>query len=225
MRNGRKEAAKRLYGIAEAHQGFFTTKQAKAAGFAENTHPYHVQAGNWIREHRGIYRLASFPRGERPDLMLWSLWSRSRGEAPQGVYSHQTALSLHDLSDVMPAKLHMTVPRSFRRNSEIPRVLVLHFADLPQSDIGVAHGVRVTRPLRTILDGLAGGEMPLPTLRQALLEGLRRGLIRRSEIAETRKHFADHKQLRTLFQKVDRLMEPKKYATAAAFRRARPNLE
>ena len=202
MRKARREAAKRLYEIAEGQQGFFTTKQAKAAGFAENTHPYHVQAGNWIREHRGIYRLASFPRGERPDLTLWSLWSRNRGESVQGVYSHQTALSLHDLSDVMPAKLHMIVPTSFRRNSEIPRVLVLHLADLPKSDIGVAHGVRVTRPMRTILDVLAAGEVPLAVLRQALLEGLRRGLICRSEITEARKHLARSKRLRSLFQKV-----------------------
>jgi predicted transcriptional regulator of viral defense system len=198
----RKEAAKRLFEIAEGQQGFFTTKQAKAAGFAENTHPYHVQAGNWIREHRAIYRLASFPRGERPDLMLWSLWSRNRGEAAQGVYSHQTALSLHDLSDVMTAKLHMTVPRSFRRNSEIPRVLILHFADLPQSHIGVVLGVRVTRPMQTILDLLEGGEVPPATLQQALREGLRRGLVRRSEIAEAIKHLGDSKQLRTFFQKV-----------------------
>jgi predicted transcriptional regulator of viral defense system len=202
MRNERKEAAKRLYEIAEAQQGFFTTKQAKAGGFAENTHPYHVQVGNWIREHRGIYRLASFPRGERPDLMLWSLWSRNRGEAAQGVYSHQTALSLYDLSDVMPAKLHMTVPKNFRRNSEIPRVLVLHFADIPQSDIGTVHGVRVTKPMRTILDLLEGGEIPPATLRQAVREGLRRGLIRRSQIAESRKHLADNKKLRNIFQKV-----------------------
>ena len=202
MRKERKEAAKQLYEIAEGQQGFFTTKQAKAAGFAENTHPYHVQAGNWIREHRGIYRLSSFPRGERPDLMLWSLWSRNRKETAQGVYSHQTALSIYDLSDVMPAKLHMTVPKNFRRNSEIPSVVVLHFADLPQVDIGVVHGVRVTKPMRTILDLLEGGEIPPATLRQALREGLRRGLIRRSEIAGARKHFADDRQLRTFFQKV-----------------------
>ena len=202
MRNERKEAANRLYEIAEGQQGFFTTKQAKTAGFAENTHPYHVHAGNWIREHRGIYRLASFPRGERPDLMLWSLWSRNRGEAAQGVYSHQTALSLYDLSDVMPAKLHMTVPKGFRRNSEIPRVLVLHLADLPQNDIGATNGVRITKPMRTILDLLEGGEVPLATLRQALREGLRRGLIRRSEIVEARKRFTGDKQLRTFFQKV-----------------------
>jgi predicted transcriptional regulator of viral defense system len=202
MRKERKQAAKLLYEIAEDQQGFFTTKQAKAAGFAENTHPYHVQAGNWIREHRGIYRLASFPRGERPDLMLWSLWSRNRGEAAQGVYSHQTALSLHDLSDIMPAKLHMIVPKTFRRNSEIPRVVVLHFADLPQSDIGASHGVRVTKPMRTILDLLEGGDVPPVVLLQALREGLRRGLIRRSEIAEARKHLGDSKQLRIFFQKV-----------------------
>jgi predicted transcriptional regulator of viral defense system len=202
MARERREAARRLYQVSEDQQGFFTTKEAKAAGFAENTHPYHVEAGNWIREHRGIYRLASFPRGERPDLMLWSLWSRNREEASQGVYSHQTALSLYDLSDVMPAKLHMTVPKNFRRNSEIPRVLVLHFADLPQSDIGAVHGVRVTKPMRTILDLLEHGEVPLATLRQALREGLRRGLIRRNEITEARRHFRDSKQLRTLFQKV-----------------------
>ena len=202
MRKDRKEAAKRLYEIAEDQEGFFTTKQAKAAGFAENTHPYHVQARNWIREHRGIYRLSSFPRAERPDLMLWSLWSRNRGEVAQGAYSHQTALSLHNLSDVMPAKLHMTVPKSFRRNSEIPRVLVLHFADLPPSDVGAVHGVRVTKAMRTILDLLDSGEVPLATLRQALREGLRRGLIRRSEIVEARKHFADGRKLRTLVQKV-----------------------
>lgn len=202
MRNGRKEAAKRLYEVAEVQQGFFTTKQAKAAGFAENTHPYHVQTGNWIREHRGIYRLASFPRSERPDLMLWSIWSRNRGEAAQGVYSHQTALSLHDLSDMMPAKLHMTVPRTFRRNSEIPRVLVLHFADVPERDIGTAHGVPVTKALQTVIDVLEGGEVPPAVLRQALREGLRRGLIRRSEIAEARKRLAGNKQLRTFFQKV-----------------------
>ncbi len=202
MANERRDAAKRLYEIAEGQQGFFTTKQAKAAGFAENTHPYHVQAGNWIREHRGIYRLANFPQGERPDLMLWYLWSRNREEIPQAVYSHQTALSLHDLSDTMPAKLRMTVPLRFRRNSEIPRVLVLHYVDIPESDNEIVYGVRVTKPMRTILDLLAQGEMPVALLRQALREGLRRGIIRRGEIAEARKRISESKQLRASFETV-----------------------
>jgi hypothetical protein len=81
-------------------------------------------------------------------------------------------------------------------------VLVLHFADLPQSDIGTAHGVPVTKPMRTILDLLEDGEVPPATLRQAVREGLRRGLIRRIEIAVAWKHLADCKQLRNLFEKV-----------------------
>ena len=122
MAQSHREASRRLYETAEAQQGFFTTKQAKAAGFAENTHPYHVQVGNWVREHRGIYRLAQFPPADRPDLVLWSLWSRNRSQETEGVYSHQTALSLHDLSDLNPSQLDMTVPTKFRRNSEIPGI-------------------------------------------------------------------------------------------------------
>src|SRR5438445_1801917 len=182
MTQKRKESARRLYEFAETQAGFFTTKQAKAAGYAENTHPYHVQAQNWIREHRGIYRLANFPQSDRPDLMLWWLWSKNREGLSQGVYSHETALSLHELTDLMPAKLHMTVPKSFRRNSRIPRQLVLHYADVQDKDTEVIHGVRVTRPMRTILDLFCAGSVPIPTLRNALREGLHRGVIRRNEV-------------------------------------------
>src|SRR5260370_13641857 len=55
---------------------------------------------DWLlREHRGIYRLADFHTAERPDLMLWYLWSQNRQEVLEGTYSHDTALSLHKLSD------------------------------------------------------------------------------------------------------------------------------
>lgn len=178
-----KSPAKRnLFEIAEAQSGFFTTKQAKAAGFAEKTHAYHVQAGNWIREYRGIYRLADFPSVERPDLMLWYLWSRGRNDIPQGVYSHETALSLHELSDANPSRLHMTVPMSFRRNSEIPSVLVLHRANVPTEDTQEMSGVRCMTPLRTIIDLVTKGKTDRTFLKQAIQEALARGLITRNHL-------------------------------------------
>lgn len=177
-----KESARRLYEIAQSQQGFFSAKQAIRSGFAEKTHSYHVNAGNWIREHRGIYRLADFPTAERPDLMLWYLWSQNRQEVPEGTFSHETALSLHELSDIMPSKLHMTVPKAFRRNSEIPKILVLHRADLEASDTQEMHGVRVTRALRTIMDLLRAGHLDRAQLKRAVDEAIRRGLIRRGEI-------------------------------------------
>ncbi len=182
MAQSHREASRRLFEFAEQQQGFFTTKQAKAAGFAENTHPYHVQAGNWIREHRGIYRLALFPTPDQPDLVLWSLWSRNRKEEVEGVYSHQTALSLHELSDLNPAKLHMTVPKNFRRNSEIPGIVVLHSCDLLKSDVQIGPGYKYTRPLRTILDLIELGRVEPTLLRQALRQALERGLIMRQQL-------------------------------------------
>ena len=177
-----KEAARRLYEIAQSQQGFFTTKQATRAGFAEKTHAYHVKVGNWIREHRGIYRMADFPAAERPDLMLWYLWSQNRQEVPEGTYSHDTALSLHELSDIMPSKLHMTIPKHFRRNSRIPGILVLHRADLAKGDLQEMHGMRVTRPLRTILDLLQTGHVDRNLIRQAIDEAMRRGLISKKQV-------------------------------------------
>ncbi len=177
-----KEAARRLYETAQAQQGFFTTKQATRAGFAEKTHTYHVKVGNWIREHRGIYRLADFPAAERPDLMLWYLWSQNRQEVPEGTYSHDTALSLHELSDIMPSKLHMTVPKHFRRNSRIPEILLLHRADLSEGDVQEMYGMRVTRPLRTILDLLQAGRVDRTLVRQAIDEAMRRGLVSKKQI-------------------------------------------
>ena len=129
-----------------------------------------------------MYRLADFPQGPRPELMLWYLWSQDRQEHPEGTYSHDTALSLHELSDIMPSKLHMTVPREFRRNSKIPEILVLHRAQLDPGEIQDVHGVRVTRVLRTIIDLLRSGHVDRSQLKQAVDEAIRRGLIGRGEI-------------------------------------------
>ncbi len=130
MKRSSKENQANLFAIAEGQGGFFTAKQAEEAGFVRKHHDYHVQVGNWYREHRGIYRLVRFPSPERSDLILWSLWSRNREDNVQGVYSHQTALSIYDLSDLMPSKLHMTVPRNFRRSATAPSILALHHADI-----------------------------------------------------------------------------------------------
>jgi predicted transcriptional regulator of viral defense system len=201
MAQSHREAARRLFELAEQQQGFFTTKQAKAAGFAENTHPYHVRVGNWIREHRGIYRLTLFPPADRPDLVLWALWSRNRNEEVEGVYSHHTALSLYDLSDLNPAKLHMTVPTDFRRNSDIPGILVLHYADLPNSDVQAAQGFKFTRPLRTILDLIEAGTVEQRFIRQALRQAIDRGLITRQQIRNAQMSGPAHKMVEEILRR------------------------
>ncbi len=172
-----KTLSDRLYKKASLQHGFFTTKQAKAAGYKESNFPYYVRMGYWMREGNALYRLSQYPLPQRPDLIRWALWSRGRNDIPQGVYSHETALSLHDLSDVMPAKLHMTVPFSFRRNTPIPAVIVLHKGRLNPKDIQTIEGVPVTTPLRTIVDVMKEGVLSQDLLEQAVLQASSRGFI------------------------------------------------
>lgn len=178
-----KDSSQHLFEIAEGQQGYFTAKQAETAGFDKKNHHYHVHSGSWIRECRGVYRLSKFPIAEHPDLITWSLWSRDRSDRPQGVYSHETALSVYNLSDLMPAKLHMTVPPEFRRNASISGVLVLHRGRPHDQDIEAMQGFRVTRPLRTIADLIAAGYLSPDHLQQAVRQAVQRGLISRSKVA------------------------------------------
>lgn len=175
-----------LFAIAESQDGYFTMAQALEAGFARSTHSYHVKEGNWHREHRGIYRLRQYPHTEHGHLVLWSLWSRDLLGEPRGVYSHTTALALRDLTDANPSKLHMTVPPSFRRNSETPAVLVLHKSRLEPQEVIRERGYAITTVMRAILDSAASGDADISMLEQALAEGLRRGLITRTEIKQAK---------------------------------------
>jgi len=120
---------------------------------------------------------------ENPDLVRWALWSKNRREETEGVYSHQTALSLWELSDANPSKIHITVPKHFRRNSKPPSILVLHYADIPTPDIEAAQGFQFTKPLRTILDVIEADSLSKDMVRQAIRQAFERGLINRKQIA------------------------------------------
>lgn len=173
-----------LFEAAESQQGFFSARQAVDAGYARSTHSYHVEAGNWVREHRGIYRLRRYPQGSDAQLVLWSLWSRNRAGLTEGVYSHLTALRIKDLSDANPSRLHCTVPPNFRRNGEVPPILVLHKSMLAPSEVIKERGYAITTPIRAIVDLAKAEATERDTLRQALHEGKARGLITQRELAE-----------------------------------------
>jgi predicted transcriptional regulator of viral defense system len=142
----------KLFEVADRQQGYFTSSQAEVCGIHRSHFQRFLMSGEWIREFRGIYRLSRYPIQERAELVLWSLWSRNKRGEPQGVWSHETALDIYEVTDVMPVKMHMTVPKGFRRNQPIPEVLVLHYQDLLSEDIEQRQGYRVTKPIKTLVD-------------------------------------------------------------------------
>jgi len=168
-----------LYETAAGQQGMFTTKQAAEAGYSPQLLVHHTHAGKTVRVRRGIYRLVHFPAGEHEGLVLAWLWSER-----SGVLSHQTALALHGLTDVLPAQVHLTVPSAWhRRRFRLPPDVVLHHADVAAADRAWFGAVPVTTPRRTLTDCATAGLSP-ELLRQASRQALRRGLVARRELAE-----------------------------------------
>lgn len=167
----------RLYEAASAQSGYATLRQAAESGYSRQLVQHYVSEGRLERAGRGLVRLVHFPVAEHEDLVPIWLWS-----AQKGVFSHQTALMLHDLSDALPSKRHLTLPATWKaRRLRPPRGVVTHFADLPKKSIAWLGAVPVTTPIRTILDCVMGA-VPEDLVRQAVQQGVRRGLFERPEV-------------------------------------------
>ena len=182
MKRDPQENAQAIYQIADAQGGYFTAAQARQAGYAYSQQHFHVERGNWLRVDRGTFRLRDYPPGEREDLIRWSLWSRNQKGVPQAVISHDTALTVHELSDVMPARVHLMVPPGFRKR--LLSGCVLHKGELAPADVEVRPGYQVTTPLRTLLD-VADSPLSQEHLDTAVREALERGLVRRRQLENT----------------------------------------
>lgn len=176
---------KNLYPIAESQEGYFTAKQALAAGYSNRMQHYHIKNGDWIKEARGIFRLDSFPPAAKPELMVWYLWSMNRQGKALGVYSHQTALSIYALSSWNSDQIHLTVPPGFQR-MVVPAIIQLHRKKLKSDDWAIKYGLPATKPLRTIVDLLIDEQVPRKYLQEAIVEAMDQKLVLPGEIEKAK---------------------------------------
>ena len=168
-----------LFETASAQEGYFTTRQAAKAGYSSQLLLKHIRAGRVARTRRGIYRLVHFPAGEHEGLVAAWLWSDRAG-----VVSHQTALALHGLSDALPAQLHLTLPRTWRRRRfRVPTGVVLHHADVLPEERAWFGAVPTTNPRRSLND-CAREDLSPDLLRQAARQAIRRGLVTKPELGD-----------------------------------------
>jgi predicted transcriptional regulator of viral defense system len=171
-----------LYDVAASQEGLFTTRQAAAAGYSDPLLAHHQKTGRITRIRRGIYRLVHFPAGEHEELVAAWLWTESKA-----VICHQSALSLHGLSDSLPAQIHLTLPTTWRqRRLRVPKGLVLHFADVGAKERTWIGSVPATSVRRTLDDCAHSGLTP-DLLRQAARQALIRGLVTKSDLKEVEK--------------------------------------
>jgi predicted transcriptional regulator of viral defense system len=162
-----------LYRIAEQQAGYFTAAQARQAGFSSSLLSYHLGASRFERVRPHIYRFVRFPASPHEDLHIASLQA-----GPKAVISHDSALALYDLSDLLPDRVHVTIPRTASRRRPGLR---LHTNQLEPEDVARYEGLPVTTVLRTLVDVATAG-LPDEQVRQAIHETLRRGLISRESL-------------------------------------------
>jgi predicted transcriptional regulator of viral defense system len=168
-----------LFETASAQEGYFTTQQAAEAGYSSQLLLKHIHAGRVTRTRRGIYRLVHFPAGNHEELVIAWLWSERAG-----IFSHQTALALHGLSDALPAHVHLTLPRTWRsRRFRVPAGVVLHHADVPPEERAWFGAVPTTSPRRSLND-CARADLSPDLLRQAAQQAVRRGLVTTAELGD-----------------------------------------
>jgi len=72
MRGQAKTVSDALFEITQGQQGYFTAKQATAAGYQLGSQAHHAKSGNWVRVERGIYRLARFPQSSEEQLVIYA---------------------------------------------------------------------------------------------------------------------------------------------------------
>ena len=165
-------AYRRLYNLAEDQMGYVTTAQAAAVDVRPMTLVMMTKRGTLERVSRGVYRLVDFPAQSLAQYMQATLWPYGR----RGVLSHETALSLHEISDVDPAKVHITIPADFRVQRAIPGYLVVHRGELLAEDVTRLEGMPITTPTRTIRDCIQAYLGPA-LVTQAIDEARRAGML------------------------------------------------
>jgi predicted transcriptional regulator of viral defense system len=163
----------RLYEIAEAQGGFIAAHQAVNAGIPRSTLSYHATESDALeRVAHGVYRMRRFPAPPHGHVIAgWLALARA-----DGVVSHESALELLDLTDLIADEVHISLPRA-KRGLRTPPGVRSHFTDRP---IDARHrrnvlGIPVTSVERTLTDLLRSGGWTEQTdlaIRQAIGRGL-----------------------------------------------------
>lgn len=97
-------ATEEIIKMAKGNNGTVTTAMVVAAGFSRGNIKYLVDKGMIEKSSRGIYILPEVWEDE-----IFNLQNRFK----RGIYSHETALFLWDLTDRTPNKYHMTFPMNY----------------------------------------------------------------------------------------------------------------
>jgi predicted transcriptional regulator of viral defense system len=179
--------------LALAQGGYFDRRDAQEHEIGDDLLSYHVGTGRFERTSPGIFRLTLAPIARHDDLLFAWVWSNYRA-----TISHESALALYELSDVMPGRVQITVPPTFGRQTDL---FDLHWASLREEEVTTYDGLPTTVPARSIVDAASAGTGP-EQIEQAIQQAIERALATPSQIraAALRPHYRHRRSVLPLIE-------------------------
>jgi predicted transcriptional regulator of viral defense system len=155
---------------AKHQEGLVATYQVDVP---DRSFSYYVKQDKLERLNYGIYRVIQLGHSDQQDLVEAYLWSKEKA-----IFSHETALYLHNLSDLLPNRVHFTLPPSEeKRDRKLPATYyALHFADIPPEETEWVGAVPVTTIERTLVDSISAGVNP-DEVEKAIDQAKNRGMV------------------------------------------------
>ena len=123
-----------LWDVAVEQYGYVTTRDASGLGVPAGELTKLAMRGQLVRVSQGLYRFPRLPVTANDRFMEAVLWTRD----PRAALSHDTALDVYEVCDINPDKVHVTIPKRAKklRRKDQPEVLVVHYQDLADEQIG-----------------------------------------------------------------------------------------
>jgi predicted transcriptional regulator of viral defense system len=169
-----------LLSTAAAQHGYFTTEQAAEHGLSRRALAWRAQNGSAERIAHGLYRLPHWPPDPSDDLYAL------QAIAPFGTFSHDTALTLLGLTDVIPSTIHFTIPETSRLRSR-PGVTLHRSRHGATIDRALRDGLWVSTARRALLDAARAGADP-DQLVSAARDARARAMLAPDDLVELRQH-------------------------------------
>lgn len=144
-----------ILALAAEQNGYVRTREVRELGIDPRRLNDYAQRGLAERVGHGLYRIDLVPPGDLDEFARAAQWPDGRG-----TLSGETALDLHELCDVSPAHIDITVPHDYRTHRPVPARYRLHRRDLSTDEVTWLHDISIVTPARAIADGIQLGLRP-----------------------------------------------------------------
>jgi very-short-patch-repair endonuclease len=134
-----------LLALAESQHGIVTRAQLLEVGLTDQGIARRVEDGRLHRVHQGVYAV-----GRQTLTTQGRFLAAVVSCGPAAALSHIAAAILWGLLRDRGWRIDVTVPRGGQRRRRGP--VIIHRSALPDSDVTVKDGIRVTTPARTLID-------------------------------------------------------------------------